>query len=240
MAEGWIPDNKSHLAVLYRKIRGTDVRFYSPFGKMPDVIVGLAREPHLGRPSVILPSVAGNHVTVHELGHIFAGVSRNSMHEYFTRRLGDRNIRDNIRYIDHLRTILNEGYNEHMTVALNNGDPTTICPTERYRKGIGQTDGGSYAYEPYREVFGVLMAGEEAVTTHADMRDMVTGMIAGNFGRFAHQMRQKWGGRYVAMEMLRVVREHDISAIRAENITRAGYDDNLLAEKIIARLQGID
>ena len=238
MAEGWVPDDEDCIATLSSRIARADVRFYSPFGHMPDHVGGLAQGSRSGGKILLLPTVAGNQITVHELGHAFAGISMTSMREYFTRRLGERNIRENIPYIDRLFTILNEGYNEHMTVALIEGDPTTIRPAEREAKDIDLGEGGSDAYKSYRDLFGVLMAGEEAIITQTDIRDMVTSMTTGKFARFARQMSQRWGGRDVMTEMLAVVRRHDTNAQNAVNRNNPGYNDVLLVNKMIARLLG--
>jgi hypothetical protein len=235
MAEGWIPSGKVPQAALATRMARADVRFFSPFGRMPDHVGGLSQKRGSGKTIVLLPTFAGEQVTVHEFGHVFAGIDGNRMRDYFTRSLGKEEVWRKRPRIEHLHTILNEGYNEHMTMALVDGDPTAIRPTERDAKGIIDSDGSSELYKSYREVFGVLMGGKEGITTKADIKEMVESMVVGNFGNFAYQVNQKWDGRDVITEVLEVVARHDND--RWNNLDNPDYNDELLVKKIITNLQ---
>ncbi len=234
MQEGWIPDGKLHKAALATRIARADVRFFSLFGRMPDHAGGLSEKSGLGKVIVFLPTLEGKKVTVHEFGHVFAGVDARNMRDYFIRTLGkEETWRKNPR-IEYLYTILNEGYNDHMTAALIDGHPTTIIPTERDAEGIVETEGSSEGYKVYREIFGVLMGGENGNVTNADIKDTVDSMVIGNFGQFAHQLSTKWGGRDVIGEVLEVVAKHDND--RWNNLDNPDYNEKLLAKKIRERL----
>lgn len=237
MQEGWIPDGKVHQAALATRMARVDVRFFSPFGRMPDHVGGLAQKRGFGKNILVLPTFAGEQVTVHELGHAFAGIDGSSMRNYFTGKIGKEQVARKNPRLEHLYTILNEGYNDHMTAALIDGEPTTIIPTEREAKGVVETEGSSELYHAYREIFGILMGGEDGKVTNADMKEMVDSMVIGNFGSFAHQLSAKWGGRDVLVEVLEVVDRHDND--RWNNLDNPEYNEELLAKKIAERLKGI-
>lgn len=237
MQEGWISDDKVHRTALTARVAQTDIRFFSPFGRMPDHVGGLAQKRGSDKSILVLPTFAGEQVTVHELGHAFAGIERSSMRNYFTSKLGKEQVARKTPRLEHLHTILNEGYNEHMTAALIDGDPTTIIPAEREARGIVETEGSSELYHAYREIFGVLMGGEDGKVSNADMKEMVSSMVVGNFGNFAHQLSTKWGGRDVLVEVLEVVDRHD--NYRWNNLDNPDYNEELLAKKITERLKTV-
>jgi hypothetical protein len=236
--EGWI-DGK-HKAALALRMTRTDIRFFSPFGRMPDYVGGLAQKRGLGKNILLLPTLAGKQATVHELSHVFAGVDGSSMRGYFNGKIGKDQVARMKPRLEHLYThlyaVLNEGYIEHMTAALLDGAPTTIVPAEREAKGIVETEGSSGLYKAYREIFGVLVGGEDSEATNADIKVVVDSMVIGDFGQFAHHINQKWGERDVLTEMLEVVAQHDNDAWRSENFTKPEYNDELLAKKMIERL----
>lgn len=161
MREGWIPDDKAHRAALLTRVAATDVRFFSPFGRMPEQAGGLTQRRWLST-IVALPTITGKQITVHELGHVYARIDGVSMYGYFAGRLGRKRATRKITSLEHLHTILNEGYNDHMTAALIDGHPTTIIPIERDTKGVIETEGSCKLYHTYREIFGRLM-GERIV-----------------------------------------------------------------------------
>ncbi len=234
MQEGWMPDGKVHRAALSARMARVDVRFFSPFGHMPDYVGGLAQKRGMGKNILLLPTLVGEQVTVHELGHAYAGIDGSSMRSYFSDKIGkEQAARKNSRF-EHLFTILNEGYNDHMTTALIDGDPTIIIPAERDGKGIMETKGGSELYKAYREIFGVLVGGEDGKITNADVKEIVDSMVIGNFGNFAHQLSTKWGGRDVLVEVLDVVDRHDNDSWN--NPDNPDYNEELLAKKIAERL----
>jgi hypothetical protein len=235
MQEGWIPDGKVHKAALATRVARADVRFFSPFGRMPDYVGGLSQKRGLGKNIVLLPTLEGKQVTVHEFGHVFAGVDASSMFEHFKGTMGKEEVWRKRPRIEHLYTILNEGYNDHMTAALIDGDPTTIVPAERDTKGIVETEGSSEGYKAYREIFGVLMGGEDGSVTNTDIKEAVDSMVIGNFGQFAHQLSTKWGGRDVISEVFDVVAKHDND--QWNNLDNPDYNEELLAKKIAVRLQ---
>lgn len=234
MQEGWIPESKVHKAALATRMARVDIRFFSPFGRMPDHVGGLAQKRGFGKNILVLPTFAGEQVTVHEMGHAFAGIDGNSMRGYFSGRIGKEQVARKNPRLEHMYTILNEGYNDHMTAALIDGDPTTIIPAERDAKGIVETEGSSELYKAYREIFGVLMGGENSKTTNTDMKEMVDSMVIGNFGNFAHHLSTKWGGRDVLVEVLDVVDRHDND--KWNNFDNPDYNEELLAKKITERL----
>jgi hypothetical protein len=235
MQEGWIPNGRVHQAALATRMARVDVRFFSPFGRMPDHVGGLTQKRGLGKNILLLPTFAGEQVTVHELGHAFAGIDGSSMRDYFTSKIGKEQVARKNPRLKHLYTILNEGYNDHMTAALIEGDPTTIIPAERDAKGIAETEGSSESYHAYREIFGVLMGGKDGNVSKVDMKEMVESMVIGSFGNFAHQLSNKWGGRDVLVEVLDVVDRHDSD--RWNNLDNPDYNEALLAKKIAERLR---
>jgi hypothetical protein len=237
MQEGWIPDGKVHKAALTTRIARADIRFFSPFGRMPEYAGGLAQKRGLGKNILLLPTIAGEQVTVHELGHVFAGIDGGSMRSYFISKLGKEQAARKNHRLEHVYTILNEGYNDHMAAALIDGDPTTIVPAERDARGIIETEGSSELYKAYREIFGVLMGGEDGKITSADMKEVVDSMVVGNFGQFAHKISAKWGGRDVLVEILNMVDKHDND--RWNNLNNPAYNEELLAKKLIGHLQSI-
>ncbi len=232
MQEGWI-DGK-HKAVLDTKLERADVRFFSPFGQMPDQVGGLSQKRGLGKNIVLIPTLTGEQVVVHELGHVFAGIDGKNMGDYFIHKLGKEYVAQNYSKFEHLYTILNEGYNEHMTEALIDSEPTVIRPTEREARGIAEAQGNSELYKSYREVFGVLVGGENGTVSGSDMKEIVDSMVTGNFGNLARHIDQKWGGRDVLTGVVEVVIEHDRGMWR--NFDNPDYNEELLAKKIIERL----
>jgi len=203
MAEGWI-DGK-YKAELDRRIKHTELLFFSPFGDMPQHTGGLRQRQGKDIDIVLLPTIAGKQMTVHELGHVFAGVDAEGMVDYFVDRLGKKEVQRKGARLRHLYEIVNEGYNGHMTVALIDGEPTLVRPSDRKDKGIAEEPGASEIYRSYREIFGTLIGGEAGEIKDSDINQVVDSMVTGNFTIFRHLLDQKWGGRDVLSEVFDVI-----------------------------------
>lgn len=232
MQDGWI-DGK-HKPVLDRRIANADVRFFSLFGHMPNHVAGLTEGSDFNKRFVFLPTITGEQLTVHEFGHVFAGIRMGSMQDYFDKKLGKGESARKSDNLMHLYTVLNEGYNDHMTAALVDGDPTNIIPTERDSKGVVETEGGSKVYKTYRLIFGVLLGGKDGNVDGDDIKRVVDSMVSGDFEQFAGLLDAKWGGRNVLVETLEVVERHHKEEVL--DIDDHQYNENLLARNITERL----
>jgi hypothetical protein len=234
MEEGWI--NKRQRKLLNLKMARTDFRFFSLFGFMPSSMSGNAQNHGHGRSTLLLPTIPSKRLVTHELGHAFASIDSFSIYKYFTKKIGKKEAFQKSKQISHLFTILNEGFNEHMTAALMEGGPTIISPKERTARGIAETVSSAPfdSYNPYREIFGVLMGGEEGRVTKNGMSEIIDSMVANDIHQFARLIGRKWGGREVLLEMLHVIEEHDSDKEGSSGSLK--YNEEL-AKKITVRLR---
>jgi hypothetical protein len=231
MSHGWI--NPRHLATLSERIDGTEVRFFSPFGRMPEEVGGFMQETANSR-LVLLPSVTGEAMSVHELGHAFAGINGASMRKYYEGKLGDLGAQHRESAMVDLFHVLNEGYNEHMTSALISGSPEVISPLDRDQRGIAEPAGSSEIYEHYREVFSALIGGTAGTVSRSDIEEVVDTMVDRDFSSFARLVDRKWPHRDVLVKMLDTAQEW-----RNEKWSRPDteHDSADLAKKLAGNLK---
>lgn len=232
--DGWIDER--HRETLRQRIDLVDIRFFSPFGHIPEDVGALHqrnRSPEL----LLLPITTGDQMVVHELGHVFAGIGGASMRRYFEHELGGNAIRYQTLAMGDLYNVLNEGFNEHMTVALLSGHPELVSPSGRARSGMAELPGSSELYRGYREVFAALLGGVSGAIERDDVKAVVNTMAAGDFAAFANLVDSQWPGRRVLVEMLDAVQTHR-NATRFEEPT-VDDNDRVLVQKLVARLRAV-
>jgi hypothetical protein len=228
MADGWIdPD----LAVsLHQRINKTEMRFFSPFGHYAESTSG-SMHSGKGGDLVMVPTVVGESISTHELGHVFAGVDSPDIEAFFEQQYGEKLLMGDRIAIDDLRTVLNEGYNEHVAQALLGGHPELVSPSERERNGL-QDSVSNELYKGFREVFASVIAGPEGTTTAQDVRAVVDTMAKRNFGQFAQFVSDKWQGRNVLDELV------DVATAFRTDVRRGVVSDDryILAQRMAAHL----
>ena len=209
MQDGWI--DPRHYGTLNKKMKKTGIAFFSPFGKLAEVHVGMAQ---VNLNHVMLPVATGPQLVIHELGHAFAGVSIRSFFKYYEKRL-DRHLTAGEKEASvALITILNEGFNDHMTAALLKGSPEVIDVEQRKTASISEVAGHSDGYEGYRNVFGALANGADNAPplNKSDIRSIVNTMIDGDFEAFGNFINSRWGNRNILAEAFTTVDELQKSA----------------------------
>jgi hypothetical protein len=235
MDDGWI--DPRHQTTLARRLAATEVRFFSPFGHMPDEFAGVAQRRGRGNALVLLPTVPGPEMVTHELGHVFAGVDDQGMRRYFERQLGKRAAAQEMLVLNHLYTMLNEGFDEHLTAALLNGHPEIVSPQQRLSMGIAEVPGSSESYQTYREVLSVLLGGSEQQVAENDISFLVDSAVNKDFDAFARQLDSKWKGRPVLTEVVRIIGKHDRASW--QHTDDPNYEQQL-AQELIAYLKTDD
>ncbi|MFS8118711.1 MAG: hypothetical protein ACMG55_09510, partial [Microcoleus sp.] len=223
MKDGWV-DTK-HQKKLIKTLDKSDVAFFSPFGKLTNQFSGARQDGQ-----VVLPIMAGPALSVHELGHAFAGVDVKNMDKYLGKHLGKEAMSSLGEAKQAFYTILDEGFNEHMTVSLLNGDPEVISPKSR-QSGTQKPEG---IYAEYRETFATLVNGntKSEALTKSDLKALTSSMIEGDFTAFADFVNARWDGRDVITEAFQTVATQ--TELGKTNSSEA--DPARIAQKIIDQL----
>jgi hypothetical protein len=227
MRNGWI--SPSLMNTLTDRLDAASVRFVSPFGRFVDDVAGLVQNMP-SRQIVVLPTIAGESMTTHELGHVFARIDGKQMYEYYVRKLGKPLADQEILIIRELYEMLNEGFNDHMTAALLQGSPAMVSPTERRAHGLDLLPGSSDLYKHYREAFAALMSGEEGNTTEADIRNLVDVMTQPDFEGFAALLEGKWPHQDILTRLFQIACEqHGRDEMRGDPTEEASVPDAVVA-----------
>lgn len=195
---GWI--DPRHRVDLLRRVDQAQIRFFSPFGKLPEHVGGLT---HRTDPSlVMLPTVAGVGMTTHELGHVLGSMNVESIKEYFEEALGKVQTLPRIEAMVELHSLVDEGIVEHLTEALLQGHPETVDPVDRDKLAIPKTPGSSLGYRENRRTLAKLLGGSRGIVTKNDVHDLTDCLIEGDFRAFAGLLQRKWAGKDVLVELL--------------------------------------
>jgi hypothetical protein len=230
--DGWI--DARHLETLDERLATTNVRFFSPFGQMPEQFAGLATKGN--EATVLLPTVAGENLSDHEFAHVFGGIDAQGMIDYFELRVG--NVRSVVRQeaMADLCHLLDEGYVEHVTEALLNGHPDLIDPQGRLSAGVLESAGTSAEYRQSRHLLGVLLAGKDGVIQANDVRRVVDAMVDGDFASFAQMLNERWAGRDVMVDLLAAMESNRREAWRHPERAES-YGTEVLVSRLLETLR---
>ena len=233
---GWIEPG---LAKNLKEVDAADIRFFSPFGHTTDHFAGVAQHKK-GEEIILLPNIVGRTVVVHEFGHIFASIKGDSIKKHFTKVIGKDPSVKSMSAIGELYTILNEGFNDHMTAALITGAPEVISPVERAAQGIPEVKGAAgEVYKSYREVFGALIGGQDGQTNKMDISEVISVIASRDFSAFAKFTSEKWGDRDIMSELVAVITEHQAELMREPSKNNFEQNQLLLSDKILTHLRMI-
>lgn len=187
---GWLNDRQVKEAT--KRVDAAKIVFFSPFGGVVHEFGG-ATQSDRRKPLVALPTITGRHIVVHEFGHAFNGFDFNGMRKWYSKARPNESLKFDSN-ADHLARIINEGYNEHMTVALDTGSPDLLSPTERDARHIPHSHGESNLYIEYRDTFADILAGDGSAGPDSVKMGEVVDIIS-NFSEFRAYVAKQWGGR---------------------------------------------
>lgn len=103
-----------------------------------------------------------------------------------------------------LAAVINEGFDEHMTIALITGSPNVLSPADRDAQHIPHAHGESELYTSYRDVFADLIKGDGVSKSgDIDMGKVVDAIP--DFADFRALVAGRWGGKDVLAEAFRMV-----------------------------------
>lgn len=209
ITEGWI--NPRHQKKLEKSMANQKVIYFSPFGNIAETeFAGARQDVTLSRVDIVaLPTITdpGSWVSTHEFGHGFAGVDYKKALGVIKEVIGKDNLENKLQTAEGIGiflTIINEGFNDHMTAALIEGSPAVISAEERQEKGISIKKETSETYGIYRDAFAALVNGSnsELPLTTNEMSGIVDTMVDGDFYGFTQFVSKKWGGREVIKEII--------------------------------------
>jgi hypothetical protein len=214
MTDGWI--DRRHQDRLVKSMQELTVRFASPFGSLPEHLSGLTQETETGH-LVVLPSVPGEELVTHELGHVFANITTADLREHFRDTLGPLKADLQPLSITEVWDLLTEGFDEHLTVALLSGAPQIVRPSERDAQGIPELAVTSEMYRRYREAYAEIVGGEDQAVTTADIRELVDGMADRNVPGLANYLRRKWPNQDMLARLLDMATDYSLDQLRGNH-----------------------
>lgn len=207
VSAGWL--NARHLKEAQKRVDDAKIVFFSPFGGVMTEF-GAAAQPDRRKALVALPTITSDHITTHEFGHVFKSFDFKGMHKWRRKDHADEYKFD---ASNQLATVINEGFDEHMTIALMTGSPNVLSPEDRDAQHIPHAHGESELYTAYRDVFADLIKGDGV----SESGDIDMGQVADaipNFADFRALVASRWGGKDVLAEAFRIVdtipNTHDI------------------------------